>query len=515
MRKQVDLNGRIIDADTKILSTKNLTLVIKDLLSQNNWEIEKFEAGQLAGSTKLILRHKYNKNEVYDLNLYYANIRDESRNEFEKKIQLGSKDPRELNNKDTIIIGVYAIEKNPKLEDVLFVGYPIDQNINYNTNPSIRKTFVDNILLKTRTRGFYFDKETRYVGFNSNFIFYYLDNFTRFHGYEKTNNEEQDINKNIEFEKIPCKKLDKTIQEMYFGAPGTGKSYAVTQVIKQAYQSIEEKDNPFVFKTTVFSDYSYYDFIGNIMPIKKDAEIKYEFQPGIFTQALNMAFVYSEKDIFLVVEEMSRGDIASIFGDIFQLLDRDADGISEYSINNDSISYWLEKNGIKLKKIYLPSNLHILGTVNTSDQNVNVIDTAFKRRFDFIYVSVDPSYKEDSNELLNEFVFELRDGNELVKFEWNRLYMALNKFIVIELGLSEDKQLGQFFIKFGNYKTDDDKFNAIKNKVLHYLWDDVQSASMNDSVSIFVQDITTFSELYKEFSDKKLVFSEEFLKYYK
>lgn len=316
------------------------------------------------------------------------------------------------------------------------------------------------------------------------------------------------------YDNIDCDKLPTTLQRMYFGAPGTGKSYEVTQVIKQAYQSIEEKDNPFVFKTTVFSDYSYYDFIGNIMPIKKDDEIKYEFQPGIFTQALNMAFKYSDKDIFLVIEEMSRGDIASIFGDIFQLLDRDANGVSEYSINNDSISYWLKKNKNDIKKIYLPANLHILGTVNTSDQNVNVIDTAFKRRFDFIYVSVDPAHNE-KGELLNEFTFELYAEGKTLEFEWNKLYMALNKFIVKELDLSEDKQLGQFFIKFGNYKTDYDKFNAIKNKVLHYLWDDVQSASMNDSVSIFVKDITTFSELYKEFSDKKLVFSEEFLKYYK
>ncbi len=316
------------------------------------------------------------------------------------------------------------------------------------------------------------------------------------------------------YDNIDCDKLPTTLQRMYFGAPGTGKSYEVTQVIKQAYQSIEEKDNPFVFKTTVFSDYSYYDFIGNIMPIKKDDEIKYEFQPGIFTQALNMAFKYSDKDIFLVIEEMSRGDIASIFGDIFQLLDRDANGVSEYSINNDSISYWLKKSGIELKKIYLPANLHILGTVNTSDQNVNVIDTAFKRRFDFIYVSVDPAHNE-KGELLNEFTFELYAEGKTLEFEWNKLYMALNKFIVKELDLSEDKQLGQFFIKFGNYKTDYDKFNAIKNKVLHYLWDDVQSASMNDSASIFVKDITTFSELYKEFSDKKLVFREEFLKYYK
>lgn len=316
------------------------------------------------------------------------------------------------------------------------------------------------------------------------------------------------------YDNIDCDKLPTTLQRMYFGAPGTGKSYEVTQVIKGAYSSIDEKDNPFVFKTTVYSDYSYYDFVGNIMPTKKDDEIKYEFQPGIFTQALNMAFKYSDNDIFLVIEEMSRGDIASIFGDIFQLLDRDANGVSEYSINNDSISYWLKKNKNDITKIYLPANLHILGTVNTSDQNVNVIDTAFKRRFDFIYVSVDPAHNE-KGELLNEFTFELYAEGKTLEFEWNKLYMALNKFIVKELGLSEDKQLGQFFVKFENYGSDDDKFNAIKNKVLHYLWDDVQLASMNDNIRIFVKGVTTFSELYKEFSDKKLIFSEEFLNYYK
>ena len=230
-------------------------------------------------------------------------------------------------------------------------------------------------------------------------------------------NDKRNTNENLV--NINCNKMESTLQRMYFGAPGTGKSYEATQVIKKVYPNIDEKDNPFVFKTTVYSDYSYYDFIGNIIPTKKDDSIEYEFQPGIFTQALDMAFMYSDKDIFLVVEEMSRGDIASIFGDIFQLLDRDADGISEYSINNGSISYWLERNGIRLKKIYLPSNLHILGTVNTSDQNVNVIDTAFKRRFDFIYVSVDPAHNE-KGELLNEFTFELYSEGKTLEFEWNK-----------------------------------------------------------------------------------------------
>ena len=131
---------------------------------------------------------------------------------------------------------------------------------------------------------------------------------------------------NIAFEdynNIKCNNLDGNIQNIYFGAPGTGKSYRVDNLIRECYPDIESKNNPFVFKTTIYSDYSYYNFIGNIMPISKNDEIKYDFKAGIFSQALAMAFKYKDKEIFLVVEEMSRGNISSIFGDTFLLLDRD------------------------------------------------------------------------------------------------------------------------------------------------------------------------------------------------
>lgn len=313
-------------------------------------------------------------------------------------------------------------------------------------------------------------------------------------------------------QKLINNKLDRTIQDLYFGAPGTGKSYRVTQLIKECYPNIDEKDNPFVFKTTVYPDYSYYNFVGNIMPTTKDDEITYDFKPGIFTQALTKAFINAENDVFLVIEEMSRGNIASIFGDIFQLLDRDKDGISEYSINNDLISLFLNKNDIKKNKIYLPGNLHIIGTVNTSDQNVHVIDTAFKRRFGFIYTDVEPVF--DNGKILNSFSFEFNDGS---KFEWNKLYMSLNKFITEKLELSEDKQIGQFFIKFDNIvgeNSDKYKYKAIQNKLLHYLWDDVQNASLVSSTNIFNDKYKTFSSLYKAFGLKENIFSDEFLELY-
>lgn len=317
---------------------------------------------------------------------------------------------------------------------------------------------------------------------------------------------------NIEFKNyndIQCNKLDRNIQTIYFGAPGTGKSYGVDQLIKKCYPDVENKNNPFVFKTTVYSDYSYYNFIGNIMPISKNGEIGYDFKAGIFSQALAMAFEYNDKEIFLIVEEMSRGNIASIFGDIFQLLDRDENGVSEYSINNDLIIQYFDEKGINIsKKIFLPRNFHIIGTVNTSDQNVNVIDTAFKRRFEFVYVDVTPVYKDGIN--LSDYVFTLADK----EFEWNKLYMSLNELITSKLELSEDKQIGQFFIKFNNYSNDEQKFAAIQNKLLHYLWDDVQGGVISDEYKIFNKKYIIFSSLYKDFGDKVNVFSDELIDLY-
>lgn len=316
-----------------------------------------------------------------------------------------------------------------------------------------------------------------------------------------------------EHSSLDCNKLPYNIQNLYFGAPGTGKSFQVSKIIEEVYPDIIEAENPFVFRTTVYPDYSYYDFVGTIMPTTdKDGAITYDFRIGVFTKALIKALQKIENDVFLVVEEMSRGNIASIFGDIFQLLDRNEKGESEYTIDNDLITEAIKKAGLDIDKVYLPSNLHILGTVNTSDQNVYVMDTAFKRRFGFIYSSVEPIRDENKN-LMNSYTFKLEEQ----EFEWNKFYMVINDFIVNELNLGEDKQIGQFFIKFDNFKNmpneDDFKYNEIQNKLLHYLWEDIKQATFNEDIDIF-NGYKSFSKLYKDFSDKKNVFSEEFLTKY-
>lgn len=311
---------------------------------------------------------------------------------------------------------------------------------------------------------------------------------------------------------LPIEKREYPLQVMYYGAPGTGKSYSISSLIRQSYPSFNEyDDNPYVFRTTIYRDYSYFDFVGNIMPVTKDGKISYEFVTGIFTTALFTALRNQDRgiDVYLILEEMSRGDIASIFGDIFQLLDRDDTGKSMYGINNKSIYEYLSFNGV-LKagyKIIIPSNLHIIGTVNTSDQNVNVIDTAFKRRFDFKYVGVEP-IKADNNDYVNNFSINFTHAD---KYEWVKLYQAINHVIINDLGLAEDKQLGPFFLK--DKGNDDLNREQVANKLLHYLWQDVERVSYSRG-SLFDDGITSFSQLYYTFDKQENILSKSVIEQY-
>lgn len=329
---------------------------------------------------------------------------------------------------------------------------------------------------------------------------------------EKIKELAPDFSSTLDSKEILAKtKRDMPIQVMYYGAPGTGKSYSISSLIRKSYPGFNEyDDNPYVFRTTIYRDYSYFDFVGNIMPVTKDGKISYEFVPGIFTTALFAALRNQDSgiDVYLILEEMSRGDIASIFGDIFQLLDRDDTGKSMYGINNKSIYEYLILNGV-LKagyKIIIPSNLHIIGTVNTSDQNVNVIDTAFKRRFDFEYVGVEPI--KSNNGYVNNFGINFTSDNQ---YEWVKLYQAINHVIINDLGLAEDKQLGPFFLK--DKDNDDLNRKQVANKLLHYLWQDVERVSYT-SGSLFADGITSFSQLYYAFEKQENILSKSVIEQY-
>lgn len=265
----------------------------------------------------------------------------------------------------------------------------------------------------------------------------------------------------------------KGTNKIFYGTPGCGKSYHIQHNIleKENYAA----DN--VIRTTFYQDYSNTDFVGQILPkIEKDETsgketVKYIFNPGPFTLALIRAISNPTEKVALVVEEINRGNAPAIFGDIFQLLDRDADGISEYGIVNVSVldylnDYVFEVNGEKknyiFKEIKIPGNMDIFATMNTSDQNVYTLDTAFVRRWD----------KEKIKNSFADCKFASTNVPGM-NYTWQEFVTAINNHIakhLEDLQVNEDKQIGVFFVKESLLGSTPEKFAY---KVFDYLWSDV------------------------------------------
>ena len=304
------------------------------------------------------------------------------------------------------------------------------------------------------------------------------------------------------------------MQKIYYGAPGTGKSFEINKYLKEKHIPDER-----IFRVTFHPEYSYSDFTGQLLPTvvrtgEHAGDITYAYEKGVFTLALEKAYEDTSKEVYLVLEEMSRGNCAAIFGDIFQLLDREKDGLnrgySRYFINNSVISK--DIIAIDDDRVKLPPNLSILGTVNTSDQNVFVMDTAFKRRFEWAYIST-KAIKDADDNYLNNIVVTLNDGSGApVEIEWVDLYSKLNIFISSDdkLGLGEDKQIGQFFIEFNIEENWETHKEQLKNKLLHFLWFDINQSSYRADVRLFDESIKNFSDLYDTFEMDGKIFSTTF-----
>ena len=199
----------------------------------------------------------------------------------------------------------------------------------------------------------------------------------------------------------------------------------------------------------------------------------------------------------LIIEELNRANVSAVFGDLFQLLDRDSSGNSEYRINNlDIFNYLKSKLGDNYpytnSSIGIPNNLNIIATMNTSDQNVFTMDTAFKRRWEFEYLKIkfDDDHEFKDNEINN------------LNITWQNFVEALNEFMMSmdnsDLMISEDKQIGPYFVK--NEELNDTK--KFGYKVLLYLWDDVFKMSREN---IFNSQIRTFTELMDKFSSENAI----------
>lgn len=298
--------------------------------------------------------------------------------------------------------------------------------------------------------------------------------------------------------------------KIFYGIPGCGKSYHVENKV---LKNVNKKDN--VFRTTFYLDYSNSDFIGQIYPHVEDEKVTYEPIPGPFTKALERALSTDEM-VYLVIEEINRGNAAAIFGDTFQLLDRlkkdNPDGRlvgdSEYPISNAFIEGYFDKrnkdieksggvNKIKFTKgrIIIPHNLTILATMNTSDQNVFPLDTAFKRRWDREKVVTEWSKVGDIKKMYIP----------CSSITWEQFATTINNKMLQEsqsgdVAISEDKQMGPYFIhenmlsKVENTGTNDDLIAFVSN-VLDYLYNDVTKF---DHSILFDKNIISYDMLYEK-----------------
>lgn len=246
------------------------------------------------------------------------------------------------------------------------------------------------------------------------------------------------------------------LQTIYYGTPGSGKSHKVKGIV-------EKIDEDFVFRTTFHPDSDYASFVGCYKPVMKNDVIKYQFTPQTFTKAYVAAWNNPKQQIYLIIEEINRGNCAQIFGDLFQLLDRE-NGVSEYPIDADNdLKDYLEQElgagheGIKNGKLKLPSNLNILATMNTSDQSLFPMDSAFKRRWAWECVPVDYTNSDSG-----KFTIKIGDS----EYKWHDFLLKANNKIK-DLTFSEDKQMGNFFIS-----SNVDKRQFI-DKVMFYLWNDI------------------------------------------
>lgn len=287
---------------------------------------------------------------------------------------------------------------------------------------------------------------------------------------------------------------DKKRNIIYFGAPGTGKSYNLNNDKDELTDEFE--------RVTFHPDYSYANFVGSYKPVPKGDAISYEFVPGPFMRSLIKALKNPNKAILLIIEEINRANTAAVFGDIFQLLDRNEENESAYPIDvSEDIKEYLESElGQKIDKIKIPQNMFIWATMNSADQGVFPMDTAFKRRWDFEYFGID--YGVENIE--NSFVMF---NNK--KISWDKLRRAINKELSEEYKINEDKLLGPFFA-FSEYLNSEIPVDVFKetfqNKIIMYLFEDAARSKRNELFSGALGDLTniTYSKICEEFNKENV-----------
>ncbi len=270
------------------------------------------------------------------------------------------------------------------------------------------------------------------------------------------------------------------LNKIYYGAPGTGKSFIINNLLPDREEFKE--------RVTFHPEYDYTSFVGGYKPVSGDDGIEYKFVPQVFTNIYVKAWNSPHQKFYLVIEEINRGNCAEIFGDIFQILDRNTD----YPItpSNELLEHLksgvltgIGLRGIKGDKLLLPPNLILWATMNTSDQSLFPMDSAFKRRWDWQYVPICYTENKPNGELNTSYQFIIR-VDENITFRWIDFIEKVNTIIKMNPNLGMDKCIGNYFIKPQHNEVELSKFI---NKAIFYLWNDVFK---DEEDTIFIGNMT-------------------------
>lgn len=308
-------------------------------------------------------------------------------------------------------------------------------------------------------------------------------------------------------------------QKIIYGAPGTGKSHMLNKEVEEEFESANTE------RVTFYDGYTYGQFVGMYKPyITENNEIIYKYVSGPFMRILVKALQNDSQNFCLIIEEINRAKADKVFGNIFQLLDRNNSGESQYPIALSEEQYTYLKNELKdnarvwetIEKngLYLPKNLCIWATMNSADDCVYPLDSAFKRRWRFKYIGLN----DNENNFGTGETFKIGTYKEH-DIIWNNFRHALNN--KLKDRITEDKLIAPFFISPNDFKEQDK--NGIREietdifieKLLMYVFDDILRHYPKIKTEIFNSDIKTFSDISEKCKSNSIplneIFKNEFL----